>query len=172
MLSKCNEDELRSKLKALFRKFIAEVDTVEDWHGSIEYGVDMAVSIRPDMDILGHGQILMIQAKTGNITKKRWDEEIRVQIETMYENRLPSLQNRIEWLKRYVLMTSGEVRPEAILSIDGFNGKKESKLEVIPIDGLVNLFLRHGYSEKSIIEYRQVGEPQTFQIITDRNAVP
>lgn len=128
LLRGLKETDFRKIVYLLFAKYISD-GQVQVRHGPGEHGVDMVATISEKIDPLRKGQALLIQLKHGDISYPEWEKEVSCQLHAALRTRLYPFSMNQDYSVRLLLITNGEIKPEA------FDGIKEwNKYERIPIE--------------------------------------
>lgn len=142
-LRSLSEEDLRKLVRAFFAKHISR-NNVQSLHGTGEHGKDAVAVI--DKDQLERTQILIIQAKKGDISQSDWRNEIAGQmIEALntQETQFPRGTSR-DNPRRLLLFLSGELKPEAFEAISSWNRSQPIPVEVFNIFDISGLFRSYG----------------------------
>lgn len=144
-LQNLKEDDLRRLIRAFLAKRVSEYN-VQPLHGTGEHGKDTIATVDKTNDPLGRTQILLIQVKTGDISLGNWVDKISGQMLAAFctvEKDFPRETSR-DNLRRLVLFTNGELKPEAFKSVQEWNRTMPIPVEVFDIWGLLSLFKKYG----------------------------
>lgn len=144
-LQALKEDDLRKLIRAFFAKMISEY-SVQPLHGGGEHGKDTVATVDKLNDPLGRSQVLLIQVKSGDISLTDWINRISGQMLAAFctpENDFPRETSR-DNPRRLILITNGELKPEAFKAIQEWNRTIPIPVEVFDIWGIISLFRKYG----------------------------
>lgn len=148
-LKSLKEDDLRAIIFYYFNTRISNSKT-ELHHGSGEHGLDILSYIDHDLDPLNQGEVLYIQVKCGDINCTEWVDKISGQLYSALRTH-KSPQNIDENLpKRLILMTNGNISPEAKDAITEWNNYEHIPVLWFDLLSLSNFFITNNVQRKDL----------------------
>ena len=115
----------------LLRKYLEDIcGWAKIYQGSGEHGLDIAALIESDRDIFNRQVTVMVQAKTGQIGESKWSQIVAGQIGQLYSKKIERSQINPHNPRRILLITTGELTPEAESAVYEWNNKQPIPVEV------------------------------------------
>lgn len=153
-LNSLTEDGLRSVLMAFFRDTMGRP---ADLHGTAEHGIDIAVRVPTDKDLVGKGLYLLVQVKCRNITASRWRNEVLGQLCESSYYPIRHQEFTEDLARRLILVTTGRLEQEVRQSVVEYNDRHRLKVEVFELEDLVGWLVEMDYVEPVVGPAEYVG---------------
>ncbi|MHB1909288.1 MAG: restriction endonuclease [Nitrososphaerales archaeon] len=152
-LRSLNEDQLRKFIKYFFERNLGS--PVSIIHGTGEHGADIVATIDKNTDPLGKGQILLVQVKVNDVDLAGWRENLANQISELYYHRLRVPEVYLGQPRRMLLITSGEINPEANAAIFEWNNMLPIPIEVFSGYSFAEFLFNHNFRRTEIEEFNK-----------------
>jgi hypothetical protein len=143
-IKELDEEKFRN---ILYNYFVNFEELVYLTHGSLEYGADLILYQPGRKDILDRVVVFLFQIKKGDINNTIWRSSLHSQLYELYDREIKFPPYDSEHIpRRIILITSGEIKDNAVTDIRRMNIKHHIPIEYFDGPRIVEFLINRGYN--------------------------